>query len=131
MVMTGAAPAEPDLSWPQSVAGFDALIEATQRRLVQFAFCRLHSLPDAEDVFKTSMFGPIAIGNAIATWTRWFHSCFAWWPTDRPTCCGNARDMLARAQPSLGAIWLAHPLPPNGRSGSNRCCAGFPRDRRR
>ena len=41
--------AEPVLSWPQSVAGFDALIEATQHRLIRFAFCRLHSQADAED----------------------------------------------------------------------------------
>ena len=47
-----AATAEAVLSWPQSVGEFDALIEATQHRLVQFAFYRLHSLPDAEDVVQ-------------------------------------------------------------------------------
>lgn len=52
MVMTEGAAAEPVLSWPQSVAEFDALIEATQHRLVQFAYCRLHSLADAEDVVQ-------------------------------------------------------------------------------
>lgn len=52
MVMTGGAAAEPVLSWPQSVAEFDALIEATQHRLIQFAYCRLHSLADAEDVVQ-------------------------------------------------------------------------------
>jgi RNA polymerase sigma-70 factor (ECF subfamily) len=34
------------------VADFDALIEATQHRLIQFAFCRLNSLADAEDVVQ-------------------------------------------------------------------------------
>ena len=51
MVETGVAH-EARLSWPQSVAEFDALIEATQHRLVQFAYCRLHSLADAEDVVQ-------------------------------------------------------------------------------
>jgi RNA polymerase sigma-70 factor (ECF subfamily) len=51
MVENGVAP-EPRLSWPQSVAEFDALIEASQHRLVQFAYCRLHSLADAEDVVQ-------------------------------------------------------------------------------
>jgi RNA polymerase sigma-70 factor, ECF subfamily len=50
MVATGVAPAERVLSWPQSVAEFDALIEATQHRLIQFAFYRLRSLADAEEV---------------------------------------------------------------------------------
>jgi len=52
MAKTGGAAAEPALSWPQSVAEFDALIEATQHRLIQFACCRLHSLADAEDVVQ-------------------------------------------------------------------------------
>jgi RNA polymerase sigma-70 factor (ECF subfamily) len=52
MVKSGAAAPEPVLLWPQSVADFDALIEATQRRLIQFAFCRLRSLADAEDVVQ-------------------------------------------------------------------------------
>jgi RNA polymerase sigma-70 factor (ECF subfamily) len=34
------------------VAEFDALIDATQNRLIQFAFCRLHCLADAEDVVQ-------------------------------------------------------------------------------
>src|SRR5262249_15365862 len=40
------------LSWPQSVAEFDALVEATQHRLIRFAYCRLHSMADAEDVVQ-------------------------------------------------------------------------------
>jgi RNA polymerase sigma-70 factor (ECF subfamily) len=52
MEQTEAAVAEPVLSWPQSVAEFDALIEATQHRLVRFAYCRLHMLADAEDVVQ-------------------------------------------------------------------------------
>jgi RNA polymerase sigma-70 factor (ECF subfamily) len=52
MVETGAAAPERVLLWPQSVAGFDVLIEATQQRLIQFAFCRLRSLADAEDVVQ-------------------------------------------------------------------------------
>jgi RNA polymerase sigma-70 factor (ECF subfamily) len=52
MEQTEAAVAEPVLSWPQSVAEFDALIEATQHRLIRFAFCRLHSQADAEDVVQ-------------------------------------------------------------------------------
>lgn len=51
MVETGVVP-EARLSWPQSVAEFDVLIEVTQHRLVQFAYCRLHNLPDAEDVVQ-------------------------------------------------------------------------------
>jgi RNA polymerase sigma-70 factor (ECF subfamily) len=46
------AAAEPVRTWPQSIVEFDALIEAMQHRLVQFAFCRLHSLEDAEDVVQ-------------------------------------------------------------------------------
>ena len=52
MIESGLAAAEPVLSWPQTLADFDALIEATQRRLVHFAFCRLRSLADAEDVVQ-------------------------------------------------------------------------------
>ena len=52
MELTGAAVAEPVLSWPQSVAEFDALIEATQHRLIRFAYCRLHCMADAEDVVQ-------------------------------------------------------------------------------
>jgi RNA polymerase sigma-70 factor, ECF subfamily len=52
MVETGVAEDKQVLSWPQSVADFDALIEATQHRLIQFAYCRLHSLADAEDVVQ-------------------------------------------------------------------------------
>ena len=52
METTEAATPETVPTWPQSVAEFDALIEATQHRLVQFAFCRLHSLADAEDVVQ-------------------------------------------------------------------------------
>ncbi len=52
MEKIGAATAEPVLPWPQSMAEFDALIEATQHRLIQFAFCRLHSAADAEDVVQ-------------------------------------------------------------------------------
>jgi len=48
----GAAPERGVLLWPQSVADFDALIETTQQRLIQFAFCRLRSLADAEDVVQ-------------------------------------------------------------------------------
>lgn len=51
MVETGVVP-ETRLSWPQSVPEFDALIEATQHRLINFAYCRLHSLADAEDVVQ-------------------------------------------------------------------------------
>lgn len=52
MVPTGVADVLPVLSWPQSVADFDALIESTQQRLIQFAYYRLRSLPDAEDVVQ-------------------------------------------------------------------------------
>src|SRR5215472_12855326 len=52
MEQTEAAVAEPVLSWPQSVAEFDALIEATQHRLIRFAYYRLHTLADAEDVVQ-------------------------------------------------------------------------------
>ena len=52
MQKIGAVTAQPVLPWPQSVAEFSALIEATQHRLIQFAFCRLHSAADAEDVVQ-------------------------------------------------------------------------------
>lgn len=52
MELTEAAVAEPVLSWPQSVAEFDALVEATQHRLIRFAYSRLHKLADAEDVVQ-------------------------------------------------------------------------------
>src|SRR5271157_5428598 len=38
--------------WPQTVAQFEALVEAVQDDLVHFAFCRLRSLPDAEDAVQ-------------------------------------------------------------------------------
>ncbi len=44
--------AEPARTWPQSINEFEALIEQYQHRLVQFAFCRLQSQPDAEDVVQ-------------------------------------------------------------------------------
>ena len=52
MVETEVAAGGVGLQWPQSVAQFDILIEATQHRLIQFAFCRLHSQADAEDVVQ-------------------------------------------------------------------------------
>lgn len=52
MELTEAAVADPVLSWPQSVAEFDALVEATQHRLIRFAYRRLHTLADAEDVVQ-------------------------------------------------------------------------------
>ena len=39
-------------AWPQSIDEFAALIDKLQHRVVQFAFCRLHSLADAEDVVQ-------------------------------------------------------------------------------
>lgn len=39
-------------SWPQTVAQFEALVEAMQDELVHFAWCRLRNLPDAEDVVQ-------------------------------------------------------------------------------
>jgi RNA polymerase sigma-70 factor (ECF subfamily) len=39
-------------SWPQSIREFEALVDELQHRLVQFAFCRLHSREDAEDVVQ-------------------------------------------------------------------------------
>src|ERR1035438_2484568 len=38
--------------WPQTVAQFEALVEAVQDELVHFAFCRLRNLPDAEDAVQ-------------------------------------------------------------------------------
>jgi RNA polymerase sigma-70 factor (ECF subfamily) len=38
--------------WPQTVAQFEALVEALQDELVHFAFCRLRNLPDAEDAVQ-------------------------------------------------------------------------------
>lgn len=38
--------------WPQTVAQFEALVEAVQDELVHFAYCRLRQLPDAEDVVQ-------------------------------------------------------------------------------
>jgi RNA polymerase sigma-70 factor (ECF subfamily) len=38
--------------WPQTVAQFEALVEAVQDELVHFAFCRLGNLPDAEDAVQ-------------------------------------------------------------------------------
>ena len=46
-VETAVSPA-----WPQSIDEFAALIDKLQHRVVQFAFCRLHSLADAEDVVQ-------------------------------------------------------------------------------
>lgn len=47
--VAGRAQAE---RWPQSPAEFEALIENVQDELVHFAFCRLRSIPDAEDVVQ-------------------------------------------------------------------------------
>jgi len=44
--------AENAAQWPQTVAQFEALVEAVQHELVHFAFCRLRSLPDAEDAVQ-------------------------------------------------------------------------------
>lgn len=44
--------AEPAVSWPQTVKEFEVLIDAMQHRLVQFAFYRLRSREDAEDVVQ-------------------------------------------------------------------------------
>ena len=40
------------MSWPQTVKEFEVLIDAMQHRLVQFAFYRLRSREDAEDVVQ-------------------------------------------------------------------------------
>ncbi|SPE32470.1 RNA polymerase, sigma-24 subunit, ECF subfamily [Candidatus Sulfopaludibacter sp. SbA3] len=47
-----AAFTEGDMKWPQTVAQFEALVEAVQDELVHFAFCRLRNQPDAEDVVQ-------------------------------------------------------------------------------
>ena len=47
-----AAPTETAEQWPQTVAQFETLVEAVQDDLVHFAFCRLRSQPDAEDVVQ-------------------------------------------------------------------------------
>ena len=39
-------------SWPQTIDGFNRLVEATQDELVQFAFYRLGSQADAEDAVQ-------------------------------------------------------------------------------
>jgi DNA-directed RNA polymerase specialized sigma24 family protein len=44
--------AEKAVPWPQSIREFEALVDALGSRLVQFAFCRLHSAADAEDVVQ-------------------------------------------------------------------------------
>jgi RNA polymerase sigma-70 factor (ECF subfamily) len=44
--------AESGAQWPQTVAQFEALVETVQHELVHFAFCRLRSLPDAEDAVQ-------------------------------------------------------------------------------
>ena len=38
--------------WPQTIREFETLIERSERRLVQFAFCRLQRREDAEDVVQ-------------------------------------------------------------------------------
>jgi RNA polymerase sigma-70 factor (ECF subfamily) len=47
-----AAFAEAGEPWPQTVAQFEALVDAVQDELVHFAVCRLRNLPDAEDVVQ-------------------------------------------------------------------------------
>jgi len=47
-----AAFAEDAMQWPQTVAQFEALVEALQDDLVHFAFCRLRNLADAEDAVQ-------------------------------------------------------------------------------
>ena len=44
--------AEAAMPWPQSIREFEALVDALGSRLVHFAFCRLHSAADAEDVVQ-------------------------------------------------------------------------------
>lgn len=39
-------------NWPQTIGGFDRLIEATQDELIRFAFYRLGNQDDAEDVVQ-------------------------------------------------------------------------------
>src|SRR5512133_2508401 len=43
------------LAWPQTETEFEALVEAMQHGLVRFAYCRLRSLPDAEDVVQDAL----------------------------------------------------------------------------
>jgi RNA polymerase sigma-70 factor (ECF subfamily) len=50
--IAAATAAEPAGAWPQSIAEFDILIDLLQHRLVRYAYCRLHSLADAEDVVQ-------------------------------------------------------------------------------
>jgi RNA polymerase sigma-70 factor (ECF subfamily) len=38
--------------WPQTIPEFEALIDSMQHRLIQFAWCRLRSRADAEDVVQ-------------------------------------------------------------------------------
>jgi len=47
-----AEAADSAAQWPQTVPQFEALVEAVQDDLVHFAFCRLRSLPDAEDAVQ-------------------------------------------------------------------------------
>jgi RNA polymerase sigma-70 factor, ECF subfamily len=42
----------PARAWPQSRTEFEAMVDALQHRLVQFAFCRLQVREDAEDVVQ-------------------------------------------------------------------------------
>ncbi len=51
----GDTAAEPARPWPQSIRDFEILIDALQHRLVHFAFCRLQSLEDAEDVVQDAL----------------------------------------------------------------------------
>lgn len=50
--MCSGLPQVREEGWPQSVRGFEALVEAFQDRLVHFAFCRLGNSQDAEDVVQ-------------------------------------------------------------------------------
>ena len=47
--LAGAVAARP---WPRTIRDFEVLVEDLQHRLVQFAFCRLQSREDAEDVVQ-------------------------------------------------------------------------------
>jgi RNA polymerase sigma-70 factor, ECF subfamily len=38
--------------WPQSIAEFEELVDLYQHRLIQFAYCRLQDVADAEDVVQ-------------------------------------------------------------------------------
>lgn len=46
------AAAEAAEHWPQSTTEFEALVDAHQDELLNFAFCRLHNLADAEDIVQ-------------------------------------------------------------------------------